>query len=199
MDQVRPAVPSDRPQVVATIVAAFSEDPAWAWLLGADFTRLAPAFAGALFDLRVGGGHVWTLGAAAESVALWEPPEGLGTTPSARTASWGDFTTAAAEDVRDRVKRYDAALDEAMPPRPYWYLGVLATRPDRTGRGLATAVIAPVLGRADKDGQDCCLETSTQANRDFYSRRGFSEATEVRITGGPPTWWLRRPGSARDR
>jgi GNAT superfamily N-acetyltransferase len=199
VDRARPAIPSERPQVVATIAAAFSGDPAWAWLLGADFTRLAPVFAGALFDLRVGGGHVWTMGAAAESVALWEPPGGLRTSPSAHEAVWGDFSAAAGDDVRDRVERYDAALVQAVPPQPYWYLGVLATRPDRTGSGLATAVIAPVLGRADEDGEDCCLETSTQVNRDFYSRRGFSEATEVRITGGPPTWWLRRPASARDR
>jgi hypothetical protein len=54
----------------------------------------------------------------------------------------------------------------------------------------------PVLGEADRHGIACCLETSTEANRRFYERRGFIEQTEVLIPAGPPTWWLRRPTPA---
>ena len=54
--------------------------------------------------------------------------------------------------------------------------------------------MAPVLSKADAAGTDCCLETSTVANKAFYGRRGFTDVTDVMIAGGPPTWWLRRPG-----
>jgi GNAT superfamily N-acetyltransferase len=92
----------------------------------------------------------------------------------------------------DRLREYDRAVDEARPSGPYWYLGVLATDPSHQRRGLATAVMAPVLEEADREGIDCCLETSTMANRRFYERRGFTELTPLHIASGPPTWWLRR-------
>jgi GNAT superfamily N-acetyltransferase len=73
---------------------------------------------------------------------------------------------------------------------------VLATHPDHQRSGLASAVIAPIIARADMDGLDCCLETSTARNRAFYGRRGFTESTELSIAGGPPTWWLRRSAAS---
>ena len=69
---------------------------------------------------------------------------------------------------------------------------MLATRPDRQGQGRASTVMDAVLERADTEGIDCCLETSTVKNKEFYGRRGFTDVTEVRIVSGPPTWWLRR-------
>jgi hypothetical protein len=52
--------------------------------------------------------------------------------------------------------------------------------------------MTPVLEMVDQNGIDCCLETSTVGNREFYGRRGFTEVTTVHIASGPPTWWLRR-------
>lgn len=189
---VRPATASDRPDVLATVVAAFSGDPCWNHLLGVDYPRLAPLFAGALFDQRVGEGTVWML-EDASSVSLWDAP---GNPSSAvHDAAWAPFTQAAGEDVRARLAAYDAALDAAAPATPFWYLGVLATRPDAVGRGGATRVLAPGLAAADEQGLDCCLETSTSANVAFYGRRGFVIPTALDLPSGPPTWWLRRPAN----
>ena len=190
MVAVRPALPTDRAAVVATVVAAFTGDPAWAWMLGADFSRLAPFFAGALFDQRVGGGTVWMTEDAA-SVALWDPP--VERDPQVEEAAWAPFQAATGPGPRTRIAAYDAALDRVSPTWSYWYLGVLATRPEQAGSGLATAVMAPGLSRADADGLDACLETSTLANRAFYGRRGFVESTVVDLLDAPDTWWLRRP------
>ncbi|MCX6433481.1 MAG: GNAT family N-acetyltransferase [Actinobacteria bacterium] len=187
---VRPALPTDRAAVVATIVAAFTGDPAWTWLLGADFSRLAPLFAGALFDQRVDGGTVWMTEDAA-SVSLWDPPGSVD--PLVEEAAWAPFHAAAGAGAAARFAAYEGALDRVSPTWSYWYLGVLATRPERAGRGLATAVMAPGLSRADADGLDACLETSTLANRAFYDRRGFVESTLVDLPDAPDTWWLRRP------
>ncbi len=179
---------------MASTAAAFADDPAWSFFFGDDYDRLAPLFAGVLFDLRVGAGTVWVTGDRA-SAALWEAPAGDAGPPEPGERSeeaWGEYRALAGPEVWARLVEYERAVDAARPTTPYWYLGVLATRPDRQGHGLATAVTAPVLATADSDGIDCCLETSTARNRAFYERRGFTEATEVHITGGPPTWWLRR-------
>lgn len=169
---------------------AFATDPCWTHLLGADYPRLAPLFAGALFDQRVGDGTVWMC-ADAGSVALWDRP-GASEEPE-RGRHWAEFHRAAGPGPRARLAAYDAALLAVAPSAPHWYLGVLATRPDRWGGGLASAVIAPGLVRAEEDGVDCCLETSTLSNRDFYQRRGFTQAVPVPFDGGPPTWWMTRP------
>lgn len=193
MASVRLARPADRGAVVATVAAAFAGDPAWNFLCGDEYDRLAPRFAGALFDTRVGSGHVWVTDDLA-SVAMWDPP---GKVPSAQTERlWQAYRRDAGEAAWHRLSEYEGAIDKVRPAASYWYLGVLATHPEHQERGLASAVIAPILGRADSDGLACCLETSTTHNRAFYARRGFTEVTDIHVASGPPTWWLRRAPQA---
>jgi GNAT superfamily N-acetyltransferase len=188
---VRQARAADRAGVVATVAAAFASDPAWAFLLGDGYERLAPRFAGALFDLRVISGGVWIAGECL-AVAMWDPPGGAGS-PERAQAVWEEYAAFAGKDVYERLVHYNRAVGAASPEESYWYLGVLATHPDHRRRGLASSVLAPVLAKADRDGLSCCLETSTESNRRFYEARGFTEATGVALDGGPSTWWLRRP------
>lgn len=164
-------------------------------MLGADYGRLAPLLAGALFDQRVGDGTVWVCDDGA-AVSMWDAPGRHGSDDEERAAVWREFHAVAGPSGAEPLARYDAALFAVAPADPHWYLGVLATDPDRWGSGLATAVIEPGLARADDDGLPTCLETSTVSNRDFYRRRGFTESTPVPIDGGPPTWWLTRPPTA---
>ncbi len=188
---VRQAHPGDRTSVTASAAAAFADDPAWSFLHGDDYDRLAPHFAGALFDLRVGAGDVWVTGDLA-ATAMWEPPGGHRVSSDHADQVWDAYRAVAGKAAWARLTEYERAIDAVRPDTPYWYLGVLATRPDRQGQGLASALLAPILERADGDGIDCCLETSTVRNRAFYERRGFTEATDLDIASGPPTWWLRR-------
>jgi GNAT superfamily N-acetyltransferase len=188
---VRQASADDREATVATVAAAFVRDPAWAFLLGEGYERLAPRFAGALFDLRVISGGVWIAGNCL-AVAMWDAPGGAGSSVRAQ-AVWDEYAALAGNEVHERLVHYNQAVGAASPEESYWYLGVLATHPDHRCRGLASAVLAPTLAKADRDDLACCLETSTESNRSFYEARGFTEATEVVLEGGPPTWWLRRP------
>lgn len=187
---IRAATPADRPDVVATVVAAFAGDPAWGFILGDEYDRVAPLFAGALFDQRVVHGTVW-MASDASSVALWDRPGGPA--PEVADRAWAPFHEAAGESVEARLSAYDGALEAVGPEQPYWYLGVLATRPAAAGRGGASRVLGPGLARADADGLPAVLETSTSGNRAFYGRRGFTEAIAVDVPGGPATWWLTRP------
>jgi GNAT superfamily N-acetyltransferase len=171
--------------------AAFADDPAWRFLTSGEYERLAPEFVGALFDLRVGAGTIW-LSDDLATVAMWESP-GDGDELSQRGKEiWARYAEAAGARAHERLVAYKYGLAAAAPPEPYWYLGVLATDPARQREGLASAVLAPVLEQADRGGVACCLETSTEANRRFYERRGFIESADVELAEFPPTWWMRR-------
>lgn len=191
---IRRALSLERPEVLRTVTAAFAEDPAWRFLMSDGYERLAPHFAGALFDLRIGPGNVWVSDDLA-TVAMWDGPSGSDDQPRRAEEVWARYRAAAGDDAYERHVAYNNALAAVAPAEPYWYLGVLATHPARRREGLATAVLRPVLSEADQDRLTCCLETSTEANRRFYERRGFSEATVVELQAGPPTWWLRRPAT----
>jgi GNAT superfamily N-acetyltransferase len=195
---IRRALPAERPKVVALVTAAFVEDPAWGFLMNDEYERLAPHFAGALFDLRAPCGNVWVSDDLA-TVAMWDSPSSDDHQPQPAEKIWTRYRAVARERASERLVAYNNALAAAAPADPYWYLGVLGTHPARRGEGLATAVLAPVLGEADRSGIACCLETSTEVNRRFYARRGFTEPTDVALPTGPRTWWLRRPAMPRSR
>jgi GNAT superfamily N-acetyltransferase len=195
---IRRASPAERPKVIATVTAAFAEDPAWHFLMRDDYERLAPRFVEALFDLRVTSGHVWVSEDLA-TVAMWDGPRADGGQPRRTVAIWARYAALAGAQAHERLVGYKQALAAVCPADPHWYLGVLATHPAHQRKGLASAVLAPVLDEADRDGLACCLETSTEANRRFYERRGFIEPTDVVIPDGPPTWWLRRPPASPAR
>ncbi len=192
MISVRQAVAADRAGVIDTVTSAFHDDPAWEFMHGDEYTRVAPLLAGALFDLRVESGQVWVTDDLT-SVALWEEPAGTSfLSTGARASVWERYQQEAGDAAWERLHRYDVAVEAVMPSEPFWYLGVLATRPERQGHGQARAVTSPVLAVADRDGINCCLETSKPSNKPIYARLGFLPSADIAIEGGPPTWWLTR-------
>ena len=191
---VRRGLSTDRERAISTVAAAFAKDPAWLFVLGEDYERTVGLFAGAIFDVRIGHGEIWVTDDVS-SIAMWDKPA-TDSRPSPEVEQiWASFRTAAGESVFVRLARYNRAVASASSPGLYWYLGVLATHPTHQRTGGASAVLAPALTESDSSGIACCLETSTAANRRFYERLGFTEATDVQIPGGPPTWWLRRVAS----
>ena len=139
---IRQAQPQDRNGVVATVTAAFAEDPGWAFIFGEDYGRLAADFVGALFDVRVAGKNVWVTDDLA-GVAMWDPPGEGGRwgwdTP--RECGRG-YRAIAGEEMWGRMASYNNAVATAVPAEPFWYLGVLATHPERQRQGLASAVLS---------------------------------------------------------
>jgi GNAT superfamily N-acetyltransferase len=188
---IRRALPGERSGVVATVAAAFAEDPGWAFILREEYERLAAHFAAALFDVRVASQNVWVTDDLA-AVAMWDSPGKADAAPVYTESVWTRYRAIAGEDAFERLAGYRDAVAAVSPAEPCWYLGVLATHPQRQREGLATAVLAPILDEADRLGVACCLETSTPDNRRFYERRGFTQATEIVLPGGPATWWLHR-------
>jgi ribosomal protein S18 acetylase RimI-like enzyme len=75
---------------------------------------------------------------------------------------------------------------------PHYYLAVLGTDPAQQGRGLGSALLAPVLERCDQDGVGAFLESSKERNIDFYARHGFRVTDELRLPRGPTMWQMWR-------
>jgi GNAT superfamily N-acetyltransferase len=188
----RRALPGERTGVVATVAAAFAEDPGWAFILGEEYERLVTHFVAAVFDIRVASQNVWVTDDLA-AAAMWDSPSKSGAEPGHADSVWARYRAIAGEDAFERLALYHEAVTAVSLAEPHWYLGILATHPQRQREGLATALLTPILNDADRLGIACCLEASTADNRRFYEHRGFTQATEIFLPGGPPTWWLRRP------
>ena len=54
-----------------------------------------------------------------------------------------------------------------------WYLFLLGVEPRSQRRGIGSALIRPVLERADAEHVACYLETENQRNVAFYRKQGF--------------------------
>jgi ribosomal protein S18 acetylase RimI-like enzyme len=179
----RVATPDDRDAVVATVVAAFAQDPAFRYFFQDDdtFATEAATLAGTLFDARVGFGTVWTT-EDVTALSMWVPPR-------VEAAIHDPTPLGVSAEARARIDRYDAAVHGHLPDEPHWYLGVLATHPDHAGRRLGRAMIEPGLERAVADGLPAVLETTNPRNVELYRRAGWT--VEAEITDGPiPIWVL---------
>lgn len=197
----RPATRDDREVAVLSIVRAFAADPLVRWFFPDDgtYVQRASTFFGLLFDGRVDDGNVYVAGDGA-AVSMWDPPGGGSIAQAELDRRWdSEFEPGAGPGERERLEAYEEAANAMMPPETSWYLGVLATDPDRRRRGLASAVIAPVLERADREGLVAFLETGANENLEFYARAGFEVAEEVVLPDGPTLWGLRRSPWINDR
>lgn len=97
-----------------------------------------------------------------------------------------------------RLLAYDTlgrALHHELAPMPHWYLSAIGVEPERQGQGVATALIQPILQRADAAGLPCYLETHREANLRIYRKHGFDLVRRADLPGhAVPVWaMLRKP------
>jgi GNAT superfamily N-acetyltransferase len=92
---------------------------------------------------------------------------------------------------------FQRSFDEGAP-EPCWYLGVVGVAPAFQGRGLGTALMQPILDRADREGVPATLETAQPRNLPLYRRLGFEVLDEIDAgeTGGLTLWTMKRPTAA---
>jgi ribosomal protein S18 acetylase RimI-like enzyme len=63
---------------------------------------------------------------------------------------------------------------ELMKERPHYYLWGLAVDPRQKARGIGTALLTPLLARADAQKMPVYLETHDEKNVQYYQRHGFA-------------------------
>ncbi len=188
---VRLATVSDRQALSQALAAAFHDDPVMAHLMP-ERNRAARMhrFFGFEIDSTRPRGRVYTT-ADVSGGALWAEPgrwrlpitSVLGSAPTmVRTLSWRV----------PRGLRTLSVIEKVHPTEPHWYLAVLGTDPSRQGRGVGSALLAPVLDECDRDGIGAYLESSKESNIAFYARHGFEVTEEIRLPGGPPVWGMWR-------
>jgi len=188
MTDVRPATVEDCELLARIAAEGFYDDPVLSWALQDDTTRfgkLMVVFGGMVDDMLPGRGVVH-LGASA-SAAFWRDPsfEEAVTASDRLKDQESDEPGPFSEDEMARFGILGAAMHEAHPKEPHWYLNVVSTRPEQQGRGLGAAVLRPVIDRADAEGAPCYLESTNPRNRSLYYRQGFVDMDEIHLDGGP--------------
>ncbi|MEM7143168.1 MAG: GNAT family N-acetyltransferase [Actinomycetota bacterium] len=182
-DEIRIATEADRTALVHTVVEAFRNDPAFTWFFQEAYDEQAPLFTEALFDCRIATNGIWVTDSV-QAVALWDLPG---------AAMSSDLSGLSPEAIA-RLDEYHDVVHHLMPEQPFWYLGVLASHPDRRGSGLATVVCREGLQAATRDGVPAVLETTAPDNVAMYERRGWSVHASAEMDA-LTVWVMTHPGA----
>jgi ribosomal protein S18 acetylase RimI-like enzyme len=183
--QVRKAVSDDAAAVSAILAAAFHDDPVGRWLIPdeARRRRLFPELFRLYFDAYLPHEEVH-VNQAATGAALWLPA-GRELLDEEQGERFGAAISELAGPDAERFFTLEEVFAAHLPEEPHLHLQLLAVRPERQGRGIGSALMAPVLERADRDGVPAYLEATSERNRALYERYGFAFRGPVPLPGGP--------------
>ena len=84
----------------------------------------------------------------------------------------------------------DALLSAARPSEPHWWLAHLGVRPSARRRGLAAAVLAPVVVRCDTMQEVAAAAVFSWANVRFLRGFGFEVTEELRTSDDELPLWV---------
>ena len=185
---------------VVTLARAFHHDPLFDFLVPdlLSQARAALTFLGSAVADATPFGEVWVARADAAVVgaAVWLPP---GAYPRGAVRS----AVSVGRDLRS-VHRLGRRIASGMRlyaeidrhhlrvREPHWYLAVLGCDPGWQRRGVGTSLLAPVLDQADREQVPAYLETQKADNVPWYRRHGFDVVADIRATGCPQMWAMRR-------
>ena len=183
---------ADVETLARTLALAFDDDPLTSWMFPdpqARRRRLPRMFV-ALLHEALPLGEVYTT-ESRRGAAFWNPP---GTFPLGRRANARMGWTMARLLRHRLVDRAPGLLyfDSHHPKEPHWYLQMLGTEPEWQGRGIGSALLAPILQRCDDTGERVYLEASKEKNIPFYDRHGFVVTEEMHVPRGPTMWAMWR-------
>ena len=186
---VRRTGEGERAAVAATLAAAFHDDPVFAWL-HPDPTERAGNIA-FFFDLaaRILARHddTWAAGPDVAGAALWVP-HGSAPMSDEEGAAFGAAVAERAGADAERLVTFMTVMDAHHPQEPVEYLWFLGVRPERQGRGIGSALLAPVLHRADRAGRRTYLDATSPRSKALYERHGFRATAPVVVDDCPPVW-----------
>jgi GNAT superfamily N-acetyltransferase len=191
-----PAGPTDEAALEDVLQAAFWDDPLNMYLFPDERSR---SWRSALMFRAILRFHylpmrtVWTTSNQA-GAAMWAPPGHWKLTASEILRSLPTALRGLGTGLARSV-RLMGEIDSHHPREPHWYLGVLGTDPPRQGRGIGSALLAPVLERCDRTGLPAYLESSKESNLAFYARHGFAVTRELRARDAPPLYAMWREPS----
>jgi GNAT superfamily N-acetyltransferase len=177
---------------------AFFDDPFEAYMLPDDESRERLSSLRFARLLRYGHlfGKVYTTVNIPQGAAIWLPPENWEMTDE-RLKQAGLFDVPSIIGG-DAFQRLISVMDYIEPyhrdaPARHWYLLIVGVDRPVQGQGLGSALLQPILERADFDAMPCYLETFQPKNLPFYERHGFHVLREgVEPTSALRFWTLLR-------
>jgi GNAT superfamily N-acetyltransferase len=195
----RPATLADIGLVAETLTLAFLHDPVWGVALARPdgSTDHHTAY----WQLYVEGALRYSTVSMTQdgsAVSVWIPPGGTELSEAGEEAVErfveATLEPAAARAMSELWDRFDAnhPRDE-----PHAYLSLLATHPQRQGRGLGQRLLAQDLERWDGAGVPTYLESTNPGNDHRYERAGFGRVGGFRaVLDDAPISTMWRPWRA---
>jgi GNAT superfamily N-acetyltransferase len=190
MSEVRKATMADVERLSTALASAFDDDPVFGFLFPQKnrAQTYKSFFAYEMQHLFLPNDEAWTV-EGLNGAALWAPPGKW------KQGNW-EILKSVPAFVRilgrslPRALRALMAVEAAHPPGDHYYLAVLGTEQASQGKGVGSAVLAPVLEKCDREGLGAYLESSKESNIAFYNRHGFEVTRELPLPGGGPSVWL---------
>ena len=132
----------------------------------------------------------------ASAVAIWFPPGNTDITPGRMLrVGMGALPFRAGISGTVRFMRAISATEKfhKAVEGPHWYLMAIGTSPSRQGTGLGSALLELGTSQADATGIPCYLETATESNVAYYSKRGFEVTGQANVLGFTLYGMVRQP------
>ena len=174
---------------------AFQDYPMSAYFMPdeAKRSKKQPAIYRMLVRSGIKYGEVYAASSKLEGVAVWFSSD------SRRESFWdyllgGQYLTLlmAGREVAKRQKvfaEYAASVRARCVSSRHWYLQLLGVDPAYQGKGYSSALLKPMLARADREGVPCFLETQAEKNVTLYEHFGFRVVEEWLIPGSNVKSW----------
>ena len=186
---VRVATPSDEDAVIATLVLAFSSDPAarWAFPDPDGYLKHFPEF------VRLFGGKAFDHGSAYfvegyAGGALWLPP---GTEPDQERLE-AMLERTVPDHLREDLSAVFDMMGRHHPSEPHWYLPLIGVDGCQQGRGYGSALLRHALSICDRDRKAAYLESTNARNIPLYERHGFELMGTIQVGSSPPIFPMLR-------
>jgi ribosomal protein S18 acetylase RimI-like enzyme len=178
------ALATDLDRAVATVTAAFANDPVWNWAFP-DSDEL-DLWWRLLVEHAFRNSWISMLGDY-EAISVWIPP-GANELSDAEEQRIAPLLRKLAGSRAPHVAQLLDRFDAAHPKRePHHYLSVLATHPACRGRGVGMRLVADKLARIDAEAMPAYLESSNPANHARYERAGFERIGSFATPDGSHT------------
>ncbi len=189
MFEIRPAVSTDVPAAIATLVDAFEHDALMLYLFAKHPVGIRAGiqtFFSILLRARI------ALDAPAEVLVLDGEIRGVvmgnHTSPPAWPTEldkeWLQFSESVRE-FNDRLEAYESICVTHEPSEDHYYLGVIGVHPSLQGKGAGKALLDSFCerSRADPKSRGVYLDTANPASLEFYYKNGFVHRGEGQLDG----------------